>query len=259
VEFASLLMFVAWLGVVTMRIAVAFFVLPLFSPALMTGSARAMIVLVLAILPVGVVPLEDFSANPPATIGAMLVREAVVGLLLGVLLSLPFWVVQNVGALIDLVTGTSNASVFDPMSGHEGGPLANTLHHLFIALFLATGGFTLIADALYDSYRVWPLGAPVPDFDAVARTFWLKTTDGLFSASLKLAAPVVVALLVVDVALGLVNRVAPSFNVFEMSPAIKGGVALLMLYLVFAFFAEQLLAHVRQVSALPSLHEAIGR
>ncbi len=258
-DFGFLITLVAWLGVVTMRIAVAFIILPMFSPTLLTGTARAMIVAILALVPVGVAPLDEFSVNSPLVVAGLLAREAFVGLLLGFLFGLPIWVIQNVGALIDLMTGSSSANVFDPLSGHEGGPLGNTLHHLFIALFMALGGFTLIAEALYDSFRVWPMGAALPNFDALFQLFWIQKAETMFGASLQLVAPVAIALLAVDVSLGLVNRVAPQFNVFDISPAIKGAIALLMLYLVFAFFAEQVLTSIRQSVSLPSLYEALGR
>ena len=258
-DYSLLLTMVAWLGLVTMRIAVAFIVTPLFAPTLFTGTARAMIIVVLALVPMTVVPFEQFAVNQPLVMGGMLVREAFVGLLIGFLISLPIWVVHNVGAVIDLLTGSSNASFFDPLTGHEGGPLPTIMQHLFVALFLAAGGFTLIAEALYDSYRIWPVGAPLPHFDALFQTFWISRTESLFSASVKLVAPVAIALVAVDFTLGLINRFVPQFNIFDLSPALKGGVALLVLYAVFAFFAEQVLQSIASAVTLPSLYEALGR
>jgi type III secretion protein T len=256
-DFGFLITLVAWLGVVTMRIGVALLVMPMFGPSVVTGAARGMMVLILALIPVGVAPLNEFTLNTPITMIVLLAREAFIGLLLGFLFGLPIWVIQNVGSLIDLMTGSSNAAVFDPLTGHSGGPLGNALHFLFIALFMAMGGFTLIAEALYDSYRIWPIGTTFPDIDGLFKTFWVEKSASMFVATVQMVAPIAVALLMVDFTLGLVNRFAPNFNVFEISPAIKGGVAMLMLYLVFAFFAEQLLSSIKGTISMPSMFEAL--
>jgi type III secretion protein T len=256
-DFTFLITLVAWVGVVTLRIAVALLVMPIFGPAVVTGTARAMIVLVLALIPVGVAPLDEFALNSRGTMAVLLAREAFIGLLLGFLFGLPMWVIQNVGALIDLMTGSGSATVFDPLTGHSGGPLGNALHFVFIALFMAMGGFTLLAEAVYDSYRIWPIGATFPDFDGVYKMFWVQKSASLFVASVQMVAPIAVALLMVDFTLGLVNRFAPNFNAFDIAPAIKGGVAILMLYLVFAFFAEQLLNSIKGAISMPSMFEAL--
>jgi len=257
-DFSSFVAALAWLSVVTMRLAVAFYVAPFFAPTIFTGLARSTIIVVIALVPMVTIPVGLVDAFGPWQLIVLLLREAFVGLLMGFLLGVPIWVMQNVGALVDTLTGSNSSAVFDPLSGHEGGALGSILQTLFVTLFFAVGGFSLITTAMYDSYRIWPIGAALPDIDEVFRAFWIQKGDEIFVMTVKLAAPLAVALLMVDLTLGLLNRSAPQFNVFSLAPAIKGAVTILVLYLVFAFFTERVLNAVRDALNMPNLLEAFG-
>jgi type III secretion protein T len=145
-----------------------------------------------------------------------------------------------VGSLIDFQTGTANAAFFDPTAGHDVGPREEFLGWLAIVLFVASGGLLAMVGVLIDSYRLWPVASFFPDAGKVLEEFVVRQGDTLFLWIVKLATPVVLVLLIVELGLGLINRVAPQLNVFVFAQPVKSLLATLMTYLFLYFVYESL-------------------
>ena len=227
------------------RIVAAFGVIPFMGKQILHGMTRNSIVLSFAI-PLFPMVLPGVPKDMPALplLAAVILKEAIVGLMLGFVAGIIFWAAESVGYFIDNQRGATMANVFDPMTGTQTSPLGSLLLQLTAVLFFAGGGFLVLLSAIYESYRLWPIFSFFPRFDAGFSEFFLGQADLLMQLTVLLGGPIVIALFVSEMGLGLINRFAPQLNVFFLSMPIKSGIAifLLILYLTFlvSYFGEEI-------------------
>lgn len=221
-----------WLaGAVTCfaRLAPVFFMLPFLNNRTLTGAPRnAVIVLVgMALWPYAPDTLPRLDS---LGFYALLLREAGVGVILGCLLSWPFWVLHAMGNLIDNQRGAMFSSTVDPASGDDTSEFANFLQLFAAVIYLECGGMVLLAETMGRSYQ---LCSPVLDCELRIEPL-LGFLDPLLSKTLIISAPVVATLLLAEGLLGMLARFAPQMNAFSISLSAKGGIALLVLILYFS-------------------------
>ena len=237
-EFAALESTFAATVLTLPRLLAMFSVVPFLSGRMMTGVVRNGVLLMLAIFMSPVA--GDVPSMHVVTWVLIAAKEALIGLLLGLGFGIFIWAIQSVGDLIDFQTGSSNASFFDPAAGHENGPTGEFLGWLVITLFVAAGGLLAMLGVLLDSYRLWPVASFYPDLGMVLEQFSIRQGDTLFLWIVKLASPVLLVLLLVELGMGLISRVAPQLNVFVFSQPLKSLLATLMLILFVFFVYESL-------------------
>jgi type III secretion protein T len=220
------------------RLFSVFAVVPFLSGKMISGLTRNGLLVMLALF---MAPVAG--DMPSLSIGMWLLiaaKEALIGLLLGLGFGIFIWAVQSVGDLIDFQTGSGNASFFDPVGGHENGPTGEFLGWLVITLFVAGGGLLAILGVIVDSYRLWPVLSFFPDLGKVLEEFTIRQGDTLFLWIVKLAAPVLLVLVLVELGMGLIGRVAPQLNVFVFSQPLKSLLATLLMLLFLFFIYESL-------------------
>ncbi|NRF69409.1 type III secretion system export apparatus subunit SctT [Aquincola sp. S2] len=212
------------------RLLAAFLVLPYFAGTALGGAVRGAFVLVLAAFVAPAVPVTALPGAGPWLV--IVCKETLIGLLLGLGFGVFVWALQCVGELIDFQSGTANAAFFDPIAGHEIGPTGDLLFRLAVTLFVSAGGLLGLIGALFESYQLWPVASYFPDARAVLQAFAVREGDAILAWITKLAAPVIFVLVLVDLGVGLVGRVAPQLNVFVVAQPLKGLLAILVLALV---------------------------
>ncbi len=223
------------------RISVVFMVFPMLSGESVNGLVRNGIIICLAsqLYPMVAATMPADALSILAWTFLMF-KEALIGLVIGFVVSVFLWVAESVGHLIDFQTGASNSTTFDPLTNTEAGPSSRFLVQLVITLFLTSGGLLTLLHLVFDSYKVWPVMSFVPDVNASVESFFLRETDSLMLLTIKLAAPIVLILIVAELGLGLVNRFAPQLNVFSLAMPIKGALATFMLALFLTFLYDSL-------------------
>lgn len=205
--------------------------MPMFSARSLGGQLiRNAVVLVMA-LPALPMHLDLGSALQALTVAEwvmLVLREMVIGLLMGFCASVPFWAIDVASTIIDTVRGSSMASVLNPLLEEQSSVFGVLFTQVIAVLFLATGGFNTMLTALYESYRTlpmmegWHLGSALPSFIAHQWQLMLQLAIGF-------ALPAIVVMVLVDAALGLVNRSAQQLNVFFIAMPIKSALALFVL------------------------------
>src|SRR6266702_2356430 len=119
-----------------------------------------------------------------------------------------FRVVEAVGTYIDDLTGYNNVQISNPSLGQQTTLTSTLLIQCAIVAFWTLGGITFLLGAVFETYRWWPLASVTPVPAAFIQTFVMTQTDSLMAAVAKLAAPAVLLLLLVDIGIGLLSRVA---------------------------------------------------
>ena len=204
---------------------VAFFVIaPPFSYRAFPGTVKVILGLGLAI---GVAPrvAVGYEALDTGPFLLALLTQLVVGLSLGFLVFLVFAAVQSAGALIDLFGGFTLAQAFDPQSQVNGAQFTRLFQMTALALLFTSGGYQLIVGGLVRSFDAVPLTGTFA-VDGLA-SMLVTAMSQMFLATLQIAGPLVVVLFLADVGLGLLTRVAPALNAFQMGFPIKIGLTVL--------------------------------
>jgi type III secretion protein T len=232
------------LGLSTMRAAVAFLLVPLFTQDLIPPLIRNALFLALAML--GLLVQEVRPLQLGGLQWALLFgREAMLGAALGFLFAGLLWSFEMAGQFIDMKTGASQAQVLDPLSGHQTSLTGAFLARLASWVFMASGGFMLFAALLLDSFALWPLHGDWQLLPTGVRAFEAEF-GRMLRLALLVAGPSLVLLYLVDGVLGLVNRYAQQLNVFSLSMSIKSVVGHLVLLLqlgsLVALLGEELMA-----------------
>lgn len=153
----------------------------------------------------------------PSLIGAVVLQVAV-GLTLGFITMLAFAAVQAAGSLIDMLAGFTVAQAFDPMSGNQTALFGRFYQLLAATLLFAINGHILLFRGFMSSFDA--VGLQVPPLGRIAEV----TVDGLdvfMIAAVEIAAPLLAALFLTEVALGLLARAAPHMNVFVIGFPLK--------------------------------------
>ncbi|WP_342356801.1 type III secretion system export apparatus subunit SctT [Chromobacterium violaceum] len=225
------------LGMALARPLGAMLLMPLFGPSMLGGTLIRNTLALMAAMPV--LPWLAGAALPnpmlaPGVYVWLLCSELAIGLLLGFSAALPFWAADAAGFVLDTLRGASMAGVLNPLLGGQSSPMGALLSQLLATLFLILGGFHAFLSALYASYLQLPPGAGW-QWSSGFLPFLLSEWRALYMLALGFALPTVVVMVLVDLALGLINRSVQQLNVFSLSMPIKSALALLMLIIALQF------------------------
>ena len=211
-------------------------VFPVFDRLGVTGFIRNSIALVISIpiIPMIVAHLDGEQLSL-GLIAALLLKEVIVGLIVGVVLAVPLYAAEVAGDVLDLQRGSSSASLSDPLGSTQSNITGTLLALIVIALYFASGCFDLTLRAIYDSYGIWPVRRILPLLSREAGGLLLSLLDTVVSTGVMLVGPIVVCLLLVDLLFALIARAAPSLQPFYLSMTVKNLVFSLVLVLYGAF------------------------
>ena len=242
--------FVPALALAMARPAGIALLLPVFTRAQLGGPVRAAFALALALPGVGPAAATLQEAGGPGWFILLSAKEVFAGALIGLLFGLPIWAVQSAGEIVDVQRSATSGSAAEPGTGNQNSNTADLFAVSAIALFVVTGGLGAVAECLYGSFAVWPLGQVLPQPGDGWPAFLLHLLDRLALMSLTLAAPLVLAALIAETGVMLLGRAVPKFNVYDLSPTLRNLVFALMLVAYAAFFmtyAEGALGDARDV------------
>ena len=166
------------------------------------------------LFPVVKVGNVDYSLISNEIIG-LAVREMIVGLTLGFLTRLFFFVVSMTGDLVTISVGLSASQLYNPMLGSNGSSVEQFYSALATLVFLAIDGHHMLLAAIAQSYDLVPVSSlslnmgPYAEMAAYGQT--------AFVMAIKMCAPVLIAILIVNLAMGILGRAVPQINVLVTS------------------------------------------
>lgn len=163
---------------------------------------------------------KQFSTpESPAAFILLMLGEAVIGIVLALAANMFFAGIQLAGEIIDIQMGFGIMNVLDPMSGTQAPLLGNFKFILAMLVYLVLDGHHLFIQALFDSYSVIPVGKVVLTQNFMS--FLLALFGGVFVIAAKLSIPIVGALLITDVIMGIMSRTIPQMNIFMVGMPAK--------------------------------------
>ncbi len=170
-------------------------------------------------------------------------KEMFIGLSIGFLVSIPFMIVQNVGLLIDHQRGGASLMVNDPTMQNQSSPLGTLFNMMLIYCFFVIDGPFIFINAIARSYELVPIDRFLSvQFFTADSPFWkqqIKILNQIMVITIQLAGPALIMILMTDVYLGIVNRLAPQVQITFLGMPLKSLLALLVVALGLKLFMQQ--------------------
>lgn len=187
-------------------------------------------------------PLVAVLPTPPpipagSWLGLTIIGEQIlIGALMGYSLRIAFSAFDVAGEMIGLQMGLSFATFFDPGSSAQTSVMAQFFNLLTALVFLAMNGHLLMLALLAESFSLLPVSAT--PFHAGALSSLLTASAMMFSLGVLLALPLVTALLVTNISLGVLSRVAPTLNLFAVGFPVTLALGFFVLMLTLPFIGD---------------------
>jgi flagellar biosynthetic protein FliR len=207
-----------------LRIGGLMMVAPVWSAKPVPMKLRTTLIIIFALL-----------LNPSATAGvnvealritpATFLTEMSIGLVIGISAAMFIAAAEAAGEQMTITIGLSGAAIFDPVNNTQGALLSQFMQMLALMVLLIAGGHLVMLRALAETFHIMPLGAPL-DLGAGFHEV-VKTARTVFSSGIQFAAPVVAAVLVLNIALAILGRAAPKLQVMSIAFPLQISVGLL--------------------------------
>lgn len=206
----------AWLGQFWwpfFRVGAVFLSMPFFGDALIPVWIRTLLALSIVVLTAPLMPAMPAVDLFSMTSLYLAFEQAIWGLLFGLILHMLFTIFTLLGQIISMQMGLGMAIMNDPVNGLSVAIVGRIFLLFSTLLFLALDGHLLVLDVLIQSFTAWPVGAgiTVDSLQGIVNLFgWM------FASALALALPAIVSMLLANISFGVMNRAAPSLNIYAL-------------------------------------------
>ncbi|MCX7879574.1 MAG: flagellar biosynthetic protein FliR [Ignavibacteria bacterium] len=219
--------------IVFIRISGIFLLAPMFRMQVIPIQVKIFFALVISFMLASTLNLSaDFEFEPLSLI-FLINRELIVGLFIGFIFNLVFWGARYAGGIIDFELGFQAAML---LGLQEGSPslFGQLLELMILMLFLFLNGHHHIFEALYYSYVFVPIGGGF--LTELTMTGIGKFITSVTIIALKISAPIVVAVFLINISLAMLARMAPQTNIFIISFPLKILLSLIIFFVAVSFF-----------------------
>jgi flagellar biosynthetic protein FliR len=229
-------------ALVLSRVAGMFSALPVFGGKRLPLRIKVFTVVAITLTCFPILSLTPLDMpNDILTLGILALREVMVGVTLSFITQILFSAVEYSGQIIGMQMGFTISSIIDPTSGNQTQIMSVMQTLLATLMFLSMNVHHMFIRSIVESFRIIPLG--VWHLNGEIITFLTRATADIFVLGVRLAAPVMVALLLTSVTLGIMARAFPQMNVFMISFPLNIGIGFIVLGLTLVIFF-----HVLEVS-----------
>lgn len=221
------------IALTTPRALACLVILPGFGLRTLTGMARNAVAFAVA-LPAALPTFHFVQKTPPDLFlsGVLIFKEAAVGGMLGVLLSIPFWVAQSIGSILDTQRSPIQIQANNASVDQDASALGAMLLQAVIIVMVQAGLFVALTRILIESYGLWPAFSLAPPFEAGHLEVLLKRFSEFFWHIVVYGGPVLIPLILIDFGFALIGVFASNLQVSFASSPIKSltGLFILLVY-----------------------------
>lgn len=204
---------------VFVRMTGLFVIAPIFGRRNIPAYLKIGFSFLLALILANTMALQKVDYNNIYQYGLIVFKEFVVGITIGYVSYLAYTAIYLAGQMIDMQVGFGMVNVLDPMGNSQISITSNFYFILCMIVFLGVNGHHLLIRALFDSFTAIPLGTAV--FNNNLMNDILKVFGSIFTIGFKISAPIVAAILISDIALGIISKTVPQLNVFIVGMPLK--------------------------------------
>ncbi|MBY5920000.1 flagellar biosynthetic protein FliR [Ferrimonas balearica] len=235
------------------RIAGAFTLLPFFSNGHIPVRVKVLFAFFLAALvgPMLPTPPPVDPLSPRALLIAF--EQLAVGAMMGLMLSMLLHILSMLGQMLSMQMGLAMSVMNDPANGVNHALLGQWMVMYGTLLFLALDGHLVALGVLVESFTLWPIGSGVLDLPLMTLIMKFGWT---FAMALMLAFPAVMAMLMVNITFGVLNKSAPSLNVYSLGFPLAMMLGLVSILISFSGLPERYADLC--LDALTAMHQFVG-
>ena len=220
---------------VLIRLLVFLSFMPLFKSRSLPRMTKIAISIVFAIVLFPLIPTPEGIANNAIAYSLLICKEIIVGIILGFATEFIFHGVRFAGHILGHQLGLAMASVLDPQTSEQISIIGQFKWLLAIMLFLAMEGHHIFLEAMAVSFKLIPLTGIVLNEGLVPYIIRLSTQ--IFVIAIQISAPVMAALIMTNMGMGLLARTLPQMNIFIVGFPLTIGIGLISIALGIPFFA----------------------
>ncbi len=205
---------------VLLRISAFVMIIPIFFPKGTPPAVKVGFCVIFTFLILPGVNYENVSLITSNTsLIIFSIDEVITGLALGYITKFCFFSAQMAGQLMDFQVGFSMMSLFDPISNENVTLLGRLLYWVSMVMFFVVDGHHMLIRAIIDSFNVINLGKFI--LSQASAMMMVKIFSEFFTLAFKIAVPIILIVIITDLALGLISRTVPQLNVMILGMPIK--------------------------------------
>lgn len=233
-------------ALIFIRISSILYALPFFGDQPIPVHVRILLAVALSFGMQSQIPSNWVTQFPADAIdfSILVVKEVAIGLFMGFVGRLAFDSIIMAASFVGYQMGFSTADLIMP--DHDAQMSSFTALHktIMMMIFLSLNLHYIYIDGIVRTFQMIPAGGILPQREL--GSFFINLTSGLFRVSMQMAAPVLVALLFANTALGLIARTVPQLNAFSLSFPLCFGVGMLVYIACLPFFPTWTTEHFNQ-------------
>ena len=215
------------------RISMIFFIVPFFGNVNIPVRIKIALSFFLSLIIMNSVDYSAVSYQGMLGYSILIAQEAVTGLLIGIGSGFTLYILNFSGHMLDMEIGFSMAMEMDPTTQVQTTISATFLTAVFMLMFIASDMHYFLIDAVVDSYKVIPIGAGIvsPNLYKI----FVQYVIDYFVIGFRIILPVFACILVINVILGILARIAPQMNMFVFGMQLKVFAGLSLIFILMNF------------------------
>ena len=215
------------------RISMIFFIVPFFGNVNIPVRIKIALSFFLSLIITNSVDYSAVSYQGMLGYSILIAQEAVTGLLIGIGSGFTLYILNFSGHMLDMEIGFSMAMEMDPTTQVQTTISATFLTAVFMLMFIASDMHYFLIDAVVDSYKVIPIGEGIvsPNLYKI----FVQYVIDYFVIGFRIILPVFACILVINVILGILARIAPQMNMFVFGMQLKVFAGLSLIFILMNF------------------------
>ncbi|MBQ4531526.1 MAG: flagellar biosynthetic protein FliR [Lachnospiraceae bacterium] len=215
---------------ILVRISTFIAVAPYFSMSQVPRKVKSGLSLAVSVMLWFVIPRESLEYATVIDYAIIVIKEAIVGLLIGFSASICNYIILFAGRIIDMDMGFAMVNIFDPVTKDQVSVSGNLYNYLIMLCLLCSGMHTYILQALIDSYELVPVNKAVFNVNGLYHGM-LEFLSDYVVIGFRICLPIFMALMILNVVLGVLAKVAPQMNMFVVGMQLKILTGLIVMFL----------------------------
>jgi len=229
------------------RIMGFFMVAPIFGAQMVPKRVRMTLSVAMTVVVVPVLPKLPIIDGISLQAMMIIAQQVLIGIAMGFMLQVFYQIFVITGQIIAMKMGLGFASMVDPSNGVTVAVMSQAYIVLVNLVFVVSNGHLVMIEMLAQSFQIIPVG-----FGGVSRealTLILQSGSWMFAASLLLALPAITALMIVNIAFGIMSRASPQLNIFSLGFPVTLIVGLVLFWVSLTGFLSQYQRYVTEIFA----------
>ena len=225
--------FVEYMALVFVRISMIIAIAPMFSNINIPRRVKAAIAFFFSLVIINTVDYTTLQYSGIFGYLSAILSEAITGALIGLGSGFCLYILEFSGHMVDMEIGFAMAMEMDPNTSVQTTITSTILSSVFMLMFIVSDMHYFVIDALCDSYKLIPVGGA-----KISPTLYQIFTGYMidyFTIGFRIILPIFSCILVVNVVLGILAKVAPQMNMFVIGMQLKVFIGLFLLFVTMSF------------------------